>query len=103
MDSYMKLRETMICWNSASLRDQHDEWVRPGPHPDKTGWSKAFAGSDGACMIQDWREYSDDERLLRLFVLFTTLVVRDGVPADEVHRAFLAIDEYREASPIAYL
>ena len=97
----MKLRETMIGWNPSWARGQHgraDEWVRPGPHPDKDGWSRAFAMSDGAkCMA--WRKYPADERLLRLFVMFAIMVVRDGVPPDAVHRAFLAIDEYREALP----
>jgi hypothetical protein len=27
------------------------------------------------------------------------MVVRDGVPPDAVHRAFLALDEYRDALP----
>jgi hypothetical protein len=61
----------MIGWNPSWARGQHghaDERVQLGPH-------------------------SDDERLLRRFVLFAIMVVRDGVPPDAAHRAFLALDE----------
>jgi hypothetical protein len=97
----MRLRETMICWNPSGMRGQHglaDEWVRLGPHPDRYDWSRGFCFSDGACWFA-WREYPDDKRLLRLFVLLTIMMVGDGVPPDAVHRAFLAIDEYRDALP----
>ena len=40
---------------------------------------------------------SDRERqLLAMFILFNTIVVRDGVDVDKAHQAFLAIDEYRQ-------
>src|SRR5260370_40759982 len=35
-------------------------------------------------------------QLLGLFILFNTIVVRDGVPVNAVHQAFLEIDEYRQ-------
>jgi hypothetical protein len=31
-----------------------------------------------------------------VFINFHTLIVRDGIPIEKAHRAFLAIDEYRE-------
>jgi hypothetical protein len=34
-------------------------------------------------------------QLLSLFVLFNTLVIRDGIDPARAHEAFLAIDEYR--------
>jgi hypothetical protein len=34
--------------------------------------------------------------LLSLFILFNTVTVRDRVPVEAAHKAFLAIDEYRE-------
>jgi hypothetical protein len=34
--------------------------------------------------------------LLSLFVLFNTLVIRDGIDPNRAHEAFLAIDEYRQ-------
>jgi hypothetical protein len=35
--------------------------------------------------------------LLAMFILFNTLVVRDGIDPNRAHRAFLAIEEYRLA------
>ncbi len=34
-------------------------------------------------------------RIARLFIDFQTIVVRDGLDPQAVHKAFLAIDEYR--------
>jgi hypothetical protein len=36
------------------------------------------------------------KQLLSLFLLFNTLVIRDGIDAQAAHEAFLAIDEYRQ-------
>jgi hypothetical protein len=36
-----------------------------------------------------------DKQLLAMFILFNTLVVRDGVKPSDAHTAFLDIDEYR--------
>jgi hypothetical protein len=36
-------------------------------------------------------------RLLSLFILFSTITVRDGIEVAKAHDAFLAIDEYRLA------
>jgi hypothetical protein len=38
-----------------------------------------------------------DRQLLAMFILFNTLVVRDGVDPQAAHRAFLKIDDYRRA------
>ena len=95
----MRLRETMVCWNGPDCSRGLPLTVEAGPHPDLAGWSERYDCSDGACWIRAWREYSDDERLLRLFVMFAILTVREGLPAETVHKAFLAIDEYREAMP----
>jgi hypothetical protein len=95
----VKLRETMICWNGPDCSRGEPLTVEAGPYPDRFGWSERYDCSDGACWLIDWRKFSADERLLRLFVMFTILTIRDQVPAEEVHRAFLAIDEYRKALP----
>jgi hypothetical protein len=39
---------------------------------------------------------SREKQLLAVFILFNTLVVRDGIEPGRAHRAFLAIDEYRK-------
>ena len=37
------------------------------------------------------------KQLLGMFILFNTLVVRDGISVANAHAAFLTIDEYRKA------
>lgn len=37
------------------------------------------------------------KQLLAMFILFNTITVRDRVPVEVVHEAFLGIDEYRTA------
>jgi hypothetical protein len=37
------------------------------------------------------------KKLLALHILFNTLVVRDGIPVMDAHKAFLEIDEYRQS------
>jgi hypothetical protein len=37
------------------------------------------------------------ERLLGMFILFNTITIRDGIDTTKAHKAFLAIDEYRQA------
>lgn len=36
-------------------------------------------------------------KLLGIFIMFNTLVVRDGINPKKAHKAFLTIDEYRRA------
>ena len=120
----MKLCETMICWHPLTKRPVpdplvkrwHPAWltkrpvpyplVKCGSHPDRHGWSKPYEMSDGWLEgggdvdEKGWREVSDDERLLRLFIMFAIMTTRDGVPPAEAHKAFLEIDEYREALPL---
>ena len=52
----------------------------------------------GAVLAQETsalRTLTGEARVARLFIDFQTLVVRDGLDPQAVHRAFLAIDEYR--------
>jgi hypothetical protein len=37
------------------------------------------------------------KQLLAMFILFNTIVVRDGISVANAHAAFLQIDEYRKA------
>src|SRR4051812_31315322 len=98
----------MIAWN-LPIRGEEPPvlWVKAGPHPvDYPDWTDPYLCTDGACWsslpgrrdVKGWREISASERLIRLLVLFARITT-EGVPAVEVHRAFLAIDEYREAMP----
>lgn len=91
----MKIEDVVIAWNPRS------DHVKVGFWPDNTGWSDD-------CLMTDspsWNPWgfpvirSKVKRIARLFVIFNTMVVRDGVAVDAAHRALLAIDEYRETIP----
>ena len=84
----MKMREAMIAWN----RDTAE--VRVGPWPDQTGWSKSYGRTDGACM-SFWHELDDTGLAMMIFITFCQIVIRDDVPPQAAHSAFLEIDEYR--------
>jgi endonuclease YncB( thermonuclease family) len=86
----MKFLEAMIAWNPNT-----DE-VDVGPWPDRSGWSRRYRRTVGACFTE-LRDMSGEERERRLFIDFNTLVVRDGVPPAAAHKAFLKIDEYRSS------
>jgi hypothetical protein len=44
----------------------------------------------------EYQNKSENDKLLAMFILFNTIVVRDGIDVLAAHTAFLAIDEYRE-------
>lgn len=84
----MKFTEAMVAW------DPDTGGVRVGPWPDRTGWSDSYPMSAGACETCV-HTMTPDQRLAQLFIMFHALVVRDGIPPDAAHRAFLVIDEFR--------
>jgi hypothetical protein len=93
----MKQLECMIAWTSPD-----DEYftdtagkIEIGPWPDKTGWSDRYCYTTGACEMS-LHEASADGRIMQLFLDFNAIVVRDGINPQEVHKAFLKIDEYRQ-------
>jgi hypothetical protein len=84
----MRFTEAMVAW------DPDTGGVRVGPWPDRTGWSDSYPMTDGACEARI-HTMTPDQRVAQVFVMFHALVVRDGIPPDAAHRAFLAIDEFR--------
>lgn len=80
----------MVAW------DRHPMRVKVGPWPDETGWSEAYGRTDRACFAA-CRESTADQRLVAIFILFSAIIVREGLDPEIVHQAFLAIDEYRDA------
>lgn len=90
----MKQREAIIAWTPARLADLR---------PDTAGQVAVLPLADGAARRFMMRAgataglhaLSEEGRIARLFIDFQTLVVRDGLDPQAVHRAFLAIDEYR--------
>jgi hypothetical protein len=86
----MRFTEAMIAWNPGT-----DE-IAVGRWPDTTRWSDAYTFTTGACLASLHGMAPDAQRAM-LMTDFNTCVVRDGVPPQAAHRAFLAIDEYRLA------
>ena len=62
-------------------------------HPDFNNASRDFTRSDGA-VFDFWRKLSTEKRKTMVFVIFNTLVVRDGIDPKQAHEEFLKIDEY---------
>jgi hypothetical protein len=89
----MKYEECMIAYDPNSNR------IRVGPWPDRRGWSDDYIFTVGACFMLNRQCQLTRDQLLRrvqLLLEFHHAVVRDAVPFDEAHKAFLQIDEYRD-------
>lgn len=86
----MKSMEAIIAWNPVTTEIAVGRW------PDETGWSDAYPMTAGACDRCPGKP-TKSKLLARLFNLFNMIVVRDCIPAQAAHRAFLSIDEYRRA------
>ncbi len=87
----IELRHAMLCWDATS---QKAAVVR---HPDHVNASDPFTFSTGACWVQKWPNMSEEERLLMLLIDAWQAVIRDGMPADEMHRALCVIPEFAES------
>ncbi len=84
----MKYTECMIAWN------RETDQIAVGPWPDRTGWSRGYRMTVGASFLSVGA-MTPTERDAQLLCDFHTVVVRDRVPVEAAHVAFLAIDEYR--------
>jgi hypothetical protein len=85
----MKYRNCMIAYNPFSSD------IVVGPHPDRTGWSDDYERAVGGCWLRT-KTQSWERNVIQMLLDFHHAVVRDGVPVEAAHRAFSAIDEYRE-------
>lgn len=88
----MNARKALIAWTPA---DCNGPCIEVGVWPDRSGWSDDYAMTGGAC-FREWHEAEPDTLALLVMLAFNTAVVRDGVPVDAAHEAFLKIDQYRE-------
>ena len=92
------LENAMILWTPSGAVTGYESTegkVEIVAHPpDSRERTKIYSRSYGACNFDDWRK--PEERLLRLYVLFDTLTVCDGMDPWLTHEAFLAIPEYRQ-------
>lgn len=85
----VELANTMLCWNPDA---NEAKVVR---HPDYKGDSEPYEMSSCACEVGRWPNWSREERLLFLYIEAWQAVVRDGVSAEVMHEALLAIPEFR--------
>jgi hypothetical protein len=92
------VRDCMIAWTPAFLKDPMAGQVEVGPHPDpyENGWSMKYLMTSGACWC-DWRRISEVELQTRLLDDFRTMVVQDGLDPQIVHRTLFVLEEYRAA------
>jgi hypothetical protein len=86
----LKFTEAMIAWTPGTDR------IAVGPWPDTSRWSDGYSMTVGACLAETHSMGLDAQRAM-MMTDFNTCVVRDGIPPQAAHRAFLAIDEYRRA------
>ncbi|WP_375464617.1 hypothetical protein [uncultured Methylobacterium sp.] len=93
----MKQSEAIVVWTPVRWADMKPETagqVAVLTYPDTTGATGRYMMTAGA-VFSGLKTLSEEARIARLFIDFQTLVVRDGLDPQAVHRAFLAIDEYR--------
>jgi hypothetical protein len=90
----VRYRDMMIGWTPKRFERPGRSCVCVDVWPDRRGWSRPYHMTDGACWLES-RTWTLDQQKLRIMTLFHTLVVRDRLDVDEVHREFCKIDEYR--------
>jgi hypothetical protein len=93
----MKAHEAVIAWTPKFWSDHPtvgQATVR-NISGQRLGWLNDYKSSIGA-ISSNWKKLKGDALTKMVFVEFVTLVVRDGLDPMEVHKAFLAIDEYAQ-------
>ena len=91
----MKFRDALVAWNPGTSE------VRVGLliGEDEADWTRTpikYRMTGGAA-YKEVREATNPLAIaVFMFAEFHAIVVRDNVPVQAAHRAFLAIDEYRE-------
>jgi hypothetical protein len=87
----MDWRECKVFWNPVTglirVAGQHE------PHPSKSSYPMWLAGREAETAGLAW----DDHRVVaKVFVEFSSIVVRDGISPRRAHEAFLMIRQYAE-------
>ena len=94
----IKYRDCMYVWNAREGGFLHDPQMPPGirivPFPDD-GSRQGYKFSDGACWLitHRWKKNRIQQKLL---IDVADLVGFAKLTLDEVHQAFLQIEEYAE-------
>ena len=84
----VELKHAMLCWDATSRKAAV---IR---HPDTKRESDPYTFSTGACWVQKWPKMNEEEKLLMLLIDAWQAIVRDGMPAEEMHRALCDIPEF---------
>lgn len=92
----MRAVEAMIVWTPAASGNELTAGrITVVPWPDVGDRGGSFLRSVGACS-GDFHRLTPDQRLAKLMLWFHQIVLRDQVPLEAAHQAFLGIDEYAE-------
>jgi hypothetical protein len=92
----LRYQDCLIAWNPGTAQIRVDQ--RPNSE-DGVDWTKfpiRYAKVGGAADAHVRRCKTSERRDLLLFVEFNSIVVRDRVPPQAAHEAFLQIDQYRQ-------
>ncbi|QYO75611.1 hypothetical protein [Devosia salina] len=90
----MKLAESLIAWNANSNEIAVGGFVKEGD----IDWTRPYRKTGGAAYTEV-RKPAGIEARHYIMSEFLGIVIRDRVDLDAAHKAFLVIDEYRQAIP----
>ena len=91
----MRYQEALIAWTPGTDQIKVGNIMQRG-EPNWTRHPVNYKFTGGAAYAATRINKDKTQRDLMLFIEFNTIVVRDNVPVEAAHKAFLAIDEYRE-------
>jgi hypothetical protein len=83
-------------WNSDAPNRGAVRVERHGSHWQRTPDDRWMPATSLGAMGQGKTKDDPIKQLLAMFILFNTLIVRDGISVANAHAAFIAIDEYRK-------
>ena len=94
-----KYRDVMYVWNAREGSHFYDPEKPPGirivPLSDGMRLSQGYTNSDGAC-FKKTKSWSKHQIQLKLVINMMHLVEHYNLTFDEVHEAFLSIEEYAD-------
>ncbi len=97
----MKVQSALIAWTPAYLIG-HTKCgqIAVGPllNDGDRDWTHGYAFTGGAAYTK-WQRLTDRAAVTQLFILYNTIVARDGLDPQTVHDAFLKIGAYAAHIP----
>jgi hypothetical protein len=90
----VKYQDCIIAWTPGTDHVRVGPLLREGM-PDWTQHPIDYHRTAGASFMHVQQEKNPTLRDLMMMLDFHTIVVRDGVPVEAAHKAFLVLDEYR--------